>query len=464
MKKIILLLIILIFISGCIGSYNKEGFVEDTIEIYGSAGGDDFDHYVIKIGKGRNPIEWTDKGISLIDDGRKSIENDVLGWWDTMQVGDGRYTVKIIVYDKNETVNEDILYFTVDNLKIDINDFINFDGYPEKEYDERFCELPYCLEIRGTVKGTNFEKFTVEYSLSNFLDWSSEGINLRREGKSRVNNDVVAEWDLRNVVYRGKYLIKITVFNNDGSKIEETIPIRIEGSDLVSYPISEIINKHGTSDISGYFIIKIFRNEKRKWIDYDTVIDDLNPKIDFSRYIRTKFPNRLYGLWNGLNYRISEAGLYKIRVSFVDFSGEVIKIGRTRLENEFEFEVLDKEFKEFRGECKDGTKLLECSKDIPLFCNANGELIEKGVACDIWENFETHKLYEEEILPLPEKNIEIKLESVGSSGAIVVSVDGVTETISSGNTETVNGIGIFNKETYYEDVKEQRYAILEISY
>ncbi len=56
----------------------------------------------------------------------------------------------------------------------------------------------------------------------------------------------------------------------------------------------------------------------------------------------------------------------------------------------------------------------------------------------------------------------VTLENVGSGGDIVVTVDGVRETISSGNTETVNGIEIANDETFYEDSKDQRSATLII--
>ncbi len=57
---------------------------------------------------------------------------------------------------------------------------------------------------------------------------------------------------------------------------------------------------------------------------------------------------------------------------------------------------------------------------------------------------------------------KVTLDNVGSGGAIVVNVDGVTETIPSAGTETVNGIEINNDETFYEDNKEQRSATLII--
>ncbi len=59
-------------------------------------------------------------------------------------------------------------------------------------------------------------------------------------------------------------------------------------------------------------------------------------------------------------------------------------------------------------------------------------------------------------------NKKVTLNNVGSGGSISIDVDGVVEIISSGGTETVNGIEITNDETFYEDVKTERSASLII--
>ncbi|MDD5254008.1 MAG: hypothetical protein PHG05_02800 [Candidatus Nanoarchaeia archaeon] len=58
----------------------------------------------------------------------------------------------------------------------------------------------------------------------------------------------------------------------------------------------------------------------------------------------------------------------------------------------------------------------------------------------------------------------VRLENVGSGGAIVVSVDGLSETIPMSTSELVRGIEVRNKETYYEDNKDQRSALLDLSF
>jgi len=57
---------------------------------------------------------------------------------------------------------------------------------------------------------------------------------------------------------------------------------------------------------------------------------------------------------------------------------------------------------------------------------------------------------------------KITLQNVGSGGAVVVDVDGVQETISSGSTRTVNGIEITNDESFYTDTRDERSATLVI--
>ena len=57
---------------------------------------------------------------------------------------------------------------------------------------------------------------------------------------------------------------------------------------------------------------------------------------------------------------------------------------------------------------------------------------------------------------------KITLKNVGSQDAIVVDVDGVSETISGSNSKTINGIEIVNQETFYDDNKADRSATLVI--
>jgi hypothetical protein len=54
----------------------------------------------------------------------------------------------------------------------------------------------------------------------------------------------------------------------------------------------------------------------------------------------------------------------------------------------------------------------------------------------------------------------VELKNVGNTGAVIVSVDGVTETIGAATTETVNGIKIKVDEFFYSDALAERSATL----
>jgi len=56
------------------------------------------------------------------------------------------------------------------------------------------------------------------------------------------------------------------------------------------------------------------------------------------------------------------------------------------------------------------------------------------------------------------KNIE--LIDVGSGGSVIVSVDGVQDTISASATKNINGVEITNKWTYYAEQHNRRAAEL----
>lgn len=372
---IIILSIISVFlISGC---YSQEGFVDDTIGIYGSASGDLFNHYEIEVAEGRNPAEWTTKGISLRNDGLVPIESDLLALWDTTLAQDGKHTVKLNVFDNSGSINENLLYFTVNNLEISYpaqGSYINIDEYESSEDDNQGCYLPNCLDIIGTVKGTNLDYYAVEYSLAASLDWSSDGIKIVNDGKSEVFNELLAEWNINDPIYNNEYLLRVRAFNKDGSVREEVTRLFITGSNLIAFPVSEIRNERNFA-IDGYLFVKIEKDSLGEWQDYDIVIDDKNP-----RTILRRSSLDIYKIWNELDYVINEPGSYKLYIAFRNQDGSIIQTESGLLAGGFEFEILDQEKPIDITECEDGTKPFECSP-FRMYCNLNGELTINVNAC-----------------------------------------------------------------------------------
>ena len=63
---------------------------------------------------------------------------------------------------------------------------------------------------------------------------------------------------------------------------------------------------------------------------------------------------------------------------------------------------------------------------------------------------------------LIEEGKNIRLVNVGSGGAIVVEIDGQAEVIQEGTSQLIDGLSIFNEETFYEDRREERFAVVVI--
>ena len=63
----------------------------------GTAAGAAFSNYVIEFGNGISPTSWMTTGISLRNNGQSEVFNDTLATWDTGQVPDGTYTLRLTV-------------------------------------------------------------------------------------------------------------------------------------------------------------------------------------------------------------------------------------------------------------------------------------------------------------------------------------------------------------------------------
>jgi parallel beta-helix repeat protein len=63
----------------------------------GTAPNATFSSYTIEFGNGSNPSNWMTTGIALTNNGQSEVFNDTLATWDTGQVSDGTYTLRLTV-------------------------------------------------------------------------------------------------------------------------------------------------------------------------------------------------------------------------------------------------------------------------------------------------------------------------------------------------------------------------------
>ncbi len=84
-------------------------FIRGKTEILGNANGDNFSSYRLEIGQGVNPGEWIQIG-----GGKSTVENGLLGEWDTSG-REGLYAVRLIVVNQNQEYQTAVVQVAVDN-------------------------------------------------------------------------------------------------------------------------------------------------------------------------------------------------------------------------------------------------------------------------------------------------------------------------------------------------------------
>ena len=83
--------------------------VNNSLQIMGTATGDDFKSYRLQIGEGLNPRTW----LQISEEQTVPVENDLLGTWKTDQ--DGLYAIRLSVVQQDQSLETHIVQVTVDN-------------------------------------------------------------------------------------------------------------------------------------------------------------------------------------------------------------------------------------------------------------------------------------------------------------------------------------------------------------
>jgi len=106
-----------------ISSPHMYAFVRDQVRITGTASGNSFSSYRLRIGQGVYPQQWLEIG----SESQSPVENDTLGIWDTSQLS-GLYTLQLLVVQQEQQVKTAVVQVTVDNIPPEI-----ISTYPQEQ-------------------------------------------------------------------------------------------------------------------------------------------------------------------------------------------------------------------------------------------------------------------------------------------------------------------------------------------
>jgi membrane peptidoglycan carboxypeptidase len=174
--------------------------VRGEIEIIGTAGGEDLDHYRVLVGQGLNPPKW----VQLGDDSENLVADDTLAFWDTSELN-GLYAVQLQAVRTDRRVDTAVIQVTVDNTSPEVSITYPQDG----------DELEYASNRQITFQvgaSDNLSLAVVEFFVDGVLIGSAE------------DPPFVLTWNAR----RGEHRLQVLAHDRAGNEREEEIQFVIE--------------------------------------------------------------------------------------------------------------------------------------------------------------------------------------------------------------------------------------------
>jgi len=105
-------------------TYPEDGAaIRSSVVIKGTASGDEFDYYIVEYGEGEEPRSW-----NTIYSSREPVTEGPLATWNTAQVPDGMYSIRLTVVDTYTYVIETVIRVLVDNTPPIIQDLLPIEG------------------------------------------------------------------------------------------------------------------------------------------------------------------------------------------------------------------------------------------------------------------------------------------------------------------------------------------------
>ncbi|MBI4439191.1 S8 family serine peptidase [Candidatus Woesearchaeota archaeon] len=190
------------------------GKVTGTIHVNGTAFGTGFTNYTLEFGTGASPASW-----SLITQSSNPVINGNLGTWNTLPLIEGTYTLRLTVRNNLGEVSNKTKAVEVNNI---------FISSPSPNQD--IVSGKDTVKIIGTVTGSNFTSYKVEYSpWANPSALSTNGISLADNGLLQKSNGLLATWNA-SVAQLGTYTLLLTVSYSNGQTVSEAATVYVDPS------------------------------------------------------------------------------------------------------------------------------------------------------------------------------------------------------------------------------------------
>ena len=179
------------------------------ITITGVARGAHFAYYNLEYGAGESPASWTMMQTSTLQ------SSGTLGRFDATAVPNGRYTIRLTVYNRAGQAFTDSIRLTAAAAAIVSPALPNGDA-------SAMMYMPgLTIPITGTAVANGFQRYEIDWTTGRYGegDWQTGGIVLTNGGSSSIVDGVLAKWQTPRLAKAGYYIIRLRVvaasFTND---------------------------------------------------------------------------------------------------------------------------------------------------------------------------------------------------------------------------------------------------------
>ncbi|MEK6872131.1 MAG: VCBS repeat-containing protein, partial [Nanoarchaeota archaeon] len=186
--------------------------------------------YEIYLSKKQTNLQWTKLYESL-----KVVENDILYNWDISSLSTGEYYIKLVVNYDSFSLEDIIIY---KSSRTEITYPLTLDSDPNNDY---VLDSRKKIQINGTVRGSHFEKYGLQWCFSNsscfpysgapsyecrtIKDYDASSCNsngfIIENNSQMIHNNILGYWNIPENFSSGFYTIKL--LNHVNHTIEEDI-------------------------------------------------------------------------------------------------------------------------------------------------------------------------------------------------------------------------------------------------
>jgi len=195
-----------------ITSPDRNAVIAGVKKITGTADDPTLASYTVDFGTGEQPTAWTDIVKQSI-----AIEGGTLANWDTTELQDGKYTLRLTATDSNGYSSVFPLLVIVDNTKPSA--IIR----PPDDFTDSKWIATGDVEIHGTASDENFEHYLLEFGQGNKPEkWTS----IEGEAKKTIQNGILRTWSTAGL--EGEYTLQLTVTDKAGLSSVVTQPLTLD--------------------------------------------------------------------------------------------------------------------------------------------------------------------------------------------------------------------------------------------